>query len=48
MTELGWEALKIAAFGGVGFAVILGFCAYGLYRLGPEEEIPELKKKGRA
>lgn len=38
MNELAWEALKIAMCGAAAFALICAGCAYGLYRLGPEED----------
>jgi hypothetical protein len=38
MTELGWQFLEIAIWATLGFGVICGVCAYGLYRLGPEED----------
>lgn len=38
MNELAWELAKIAMCGAAALALICAGCAYGLYRLWPEED----------
>lgn len=37
MNPIAWELAKIAMCGAAAFALICAACAYGCYRLGPEE-----------
>lgn len=43
MTDIGWEFTKMLIIGGIVFAMILGFSAYGLWRMGPNDDIEEIK-----
>lgn len=45
MSELGWELARIGLAYAALFAGTIGICWWGLRRIGPEDEIPELKKK---